>query len=88
MNLDLGIIEIFGEEADKKLLTFNLAFNKYSLVFKNMTITLKNQLVKALIQECRITHKSLPLTTKISINEKLEIYIICEMERMLAMRQM
>ena len=42
MTLDLGIIEIFSEDADKKQLGFSEAILKYSSVFKNMSHILKN----------------------------------------------
>jgi hypothetical protein len=41
-SLDIGVIEAFGEEADKKHMSFNESLEKYLSVFRNMTNVLKN----------------------------------------------
>lgn len=51
----MSVIEIFGEDANKKELPFPKVIEKYLIVFRNMTNALRLQMTKAIITQSVIT---------------------------------
>lgn len=79
-SLEMSVVEILGVEANKKEFSFKQCCEKYMKVFKNITSSLKLQLIKAIVDLSNVIVKKTLVSRKLSTNHKFELFILNQLK--------